>query len=110
MYVTGLISGSLSLYGDYDAVLLTYSRNLTLLSSNIIGGPGCDSFNDFHYPYAMISAPVALDASFGGGSGPGLMRINALMSSETFTEPHVISTSQSVVTSAALFEGPTRTS
>lgn len=38
MVVAGIVSGAdASLYGDFDAVILMYHRNLTLMSATIIG-------------------------------------------------------------------------
>lgn len=59
MVVAGLISGASSVYGDYDAVVLIYSSNMTLLSAKVIGSTGCDSASAVALPFVLLAAPVA---------------------------------------------------
>lgn len=83
LVVAGIVVGSQSVYGDYDAVILIYSRNLTLLNETIIGGNGCDSAAAVQLPYVLLSVPALPNLAFGTKTGPGLLSISGLMLTST---------------------------
>lgn len=73
LVVSGFFVGP---FGDYDAILLRYARNLTLLETIVIGGGYTDGASTVILPYALVSVDGPADSSFGDVKGPALLKFD----------------------------------
>lgn len=69
------VTSPLAIYGDYDALILIYAANLSLTTTLIVGGAGCDGAGDIKMPYVALAIPSAVNYAFGAGTGPALLTL-----------------------------------
>lgn len=62
LVVSGYVTGPQAIYGDYDAVVLTYFSNLTLQNALILGGAGSDGAPTVKLPYVLLAVPAPVAA------------------------------------------------
>lgn len=75
-------------YGDYDAMVWLFNKNMTLLSATSYGGNGSDSGSVVVLPYVLLSIQNYASSDFGNQvSGPAILSLG--LDVTTLTTPAI---------------------